>query len=88
MILQVGTQAICNMVTNNLTSIDFIWKIWMSNEKRGSIWSYILSKSNENLIMSALVLIINCIRGNGANWWVERKEEKESMKIKNFSMKQ
>ncbi|KAI7908156.1 spinocerebellar ataxia type 10 protein domain-containing protein [Cokeromyces recurvatus] len=64
MILQVGTQAISNMITSNHTAIDFIWKIWMSNERRGSIWSYILSKNNDNLIMSALVLIINCIRGN------------------------
>ncbi|KAI7887247.1 spinocerebellar ataxia type 10 protein domain-containing protein [Mucor mucedo] len=64
MILQVGTQAICNIITNNQIAIDFIWKIWMSNERRGSIWSLILSKSNENIIMSALVLIINCIRGN------------------------
>ncbi|CAO3652080.1 unnamed protein product [Mucor hiemalis] len=64
MILQVGTQAICNIITNNPVSLDFIWKIWMSNEDRGSIWSLILSKSNESLIMSALVLIINCIRGS------------------------
>lgn len=38
MILQVGTQAICNIITNNPTAIDFIWKIWMTNEERGSIW--------------------------------------------------
>ncbi|KAG2231458.1 hypothetical protein INT48_007531 [Thamnidium elegans] len=64
MILQVGTQAICNIITNNQIAIDFIWKIWMSNQQRGYIWSLILSKSNEGLIMSALVLIINCIRDN------------------------
>ncbi|KAK4513121.1 Protein-tyrosine-phosphatase [Mucor velutinosus] len=63
-ILQVCTQAICNMITNNATAIDFIWKVWMSNEKRGSVWSYMLSKSDTTLIMSTLVLIINCIRGS------------------------
>ncbi|KAI9483386.1 MAG: spinocerebellar ataxia type 10 protein domain-containing protein [Benjaminiella poitrasii] len=64
MILQIGTQAISNMITNNHTAIDFMWKIWMTNAQRGSVLSYILSRSNDNLIMSALVLIINCIRGN------------------------
>lgn len=68
MILQVGTQAICNIITNNQIAIDFIWKIWMSNQQRGYIWSLILSKSNEGLIMSALILIINCIRGNKMRW--------------------
>lgn len=69
MILQVCTQAICNMITNNATAIDFIWKIWMSNEKRGSVWSFMLSKSNSDLITSTLVLIINCIRGNKERWY-------------------
>ncbi|KAL7336255.1 hypothetical protein PS15p_201613 [Mucor circinelloides] len=64
MALQVCTQAICNMITNNATAIDFIWKVWMSNEKRGSVWSYMLSKSDATLIMSTLILIINCIRGS------------------------
>ena len=69
MILQVCTQAICNMITNNATAIDFIWKVWMSNEKRGSVWSFMLSKSNSDLIMSTLVLIINCIRGSKERWY-------------------
>ncbi|KAI8636280.1 spinocerebellar ataxia type 10 protein domain-containing protein [Parasitella parasitica] len=64
MILQVCVQAICNMITKNATAIDFMWKIWMSNEKRGSVWSLMLSKSDSNLIMSTLVLVINCIRGS------------------------
>ncbi|GAN03874.1 conserved hypothetical protein [Mucor ambiguus] len=63
-ILQVCTQAICNMITNNATAIDFVWKVWMSNEKRGSVWSYMLSQSDATLIMSTLVLIVNCIRGS------------------------
>lgn len=68
MVLQVCTQAICNMITNNATAIDFIWKVWMSNEKRGSVWSYMLSKSDATLIMSTLILIINCIRGSQERW--------------------
>ncbi|KAG0760662.1 hypothetical protein G6F57_009073 [Rhizopus arrhizus] len=61
LLLQVSTQAICNMITNHSMAIDVVWQEWMLN---GSIWSDILSKNNDNLITSVLVLMINCIRGN------------------------
>ncbi|RCI02178.1 hypothetical protein CU098_002950 [Rhizopus stolonifer] len=64
LILQVGTQAICNMLTNNSTDIATVWHAWLTEPERGMLWSYVLSKSDDGLIMSALVLIINCIRGH------------------------
>ncbi|KAI8367093.1 spinocerebellar ataxia type 10 protein domain-containing protein [Blakeslea trispora] len=64
LILQVSTQAVCNMITNNPAALNEIWTAWLSNPERGMLWSYILSRSNESLIMSALVLVINCIRGS------------------------
>ncbi|KAI8379932.1 spinocerebellar ataxia type 10 protein domain-containing protein [Choanephora cucurbitarum] len=64
LILQVSTQAVCNMITNNSAALNETWTAWLTHSERGSLWSYILSRSNESLIMSALVLVINCIRGS------------------------
>ncbi|KAI8080346.1 spinocerebellar ataxia type 10 protein domain-containing protein [Thamnidium elegans] len=67
MILQVGTQAICNIITNNQIAIDFIWKIWMSNQQRGYIWSLILSKITSKIgkdILAAILGDIERLHGN------------------------
>ncbi|CEI94918.1 hypothetical protein RMCBS344292_09120 [Rhizopus microsporus] len=61
LILQVSTQAICNIITGNPSAIDFAWKEWMTDQSKGRIWCDILSKNNDDLLTSVFVLIINCI---------------------------
>lgn len=38
LILQVSTQAICNIITGNPSAIDFAWKEWMTDQSKGRIW--------------------------------------------------
>lgn len=49
LLLQVSTQAICNMITNHSMAIDVVWQEWMLN---GSIWRYGQDGLRDNILNS------------------------------------
>ncbi|KAL0079756.1 spinocerebellar ataxia type 10 protein domain-containing protein [Phycomyces blakesleeanus] len=65
LLLQVGTQSICNIITGNPTGLE-VWKVWMTT-KRGTLWSTLVCMEDEKVVMSVLVLVLNSIRNSTEN---------------------
>ncbi|KAI9245227.1 spinocerebellar ataxia type 10 protein domain-containing protein [Phascolomyces articulosus] len=61
-ILQIGVQAICNMMTGNNHALETIWKEWMENVDRAHIYSELLGINNDGVVMATMILILNCTR--------------------------
>ncbi|ORY95652.1 spinocerebellar ataxia type 10 protein domain-domain-containing protein [Syncephalastrum racemosum] len=62
LLLRVGTQAVCNMLTGNDLDLEKIWKEWMRDADRGRLYCQLLNMNDETIMMSTLVLVLNCIK--------------------------
>ncbi|KAG2224314.1 hypothetical protein INT45_012883 [Circinella minor] len=62
--MQIGTQAICNMLTGNMAGSKLVWKEWMRDADRGSVYSELLAINDDGVIMATMILILNCIRNS------------------------
>ncbi|CDH59793.1 hypothetical protein RO3G_10444 [Lichtheimia corymbifera JMRC:FSU:9682] len=60
-VVQVGVQAICNFITGNPIALESIWEDWMQQQDRGTIFSDLLAVNDDTVVMSTMVLILNCI---------------------------
>ncbi|CDS14550.1 hypothetical protein LRAMOSA06719 [Lichtheimia ramosa] len=60
-VIQVGVQAICNFITGNPIALESIWEDWMKQQDRGTVFSDLLAVNDDIVVMSTMVLILNCI---------------------------
>ncbi|KAI7882601.1 hypothetical protein K492DRAFT_193407 [Lichtheimia hyalospora FSU 10163] len=60
-VTQVCVQAICNFITGNPIALESVWEDWMQQQDRGTIFSDLLAVNDNTVVMSTMVLILNCI---------------------------
>ncbi|KAI9498139.1 spinocerebellar ataxia type 10 protein domain-containing protein [Zychaea mexicana] len=63
-VMQIGTQAICNMMTGNSIALEFVWEEWMQDINRGHVYSELLGVNDDGVVTATMILILNCIRNS------------------------
>ncbi|KAI8388624.1 spinocerebellar ataxia type 10 protein domain-containing protein [Radiomyces spectabilis] len=63
-LLQISLQAVCNILTGNDAIIETKWTEWMHQSQYESWWNHVLTLNSDAVVLTAFILILNCIRGN------------------------
>ncbi|CAO3642994.1 unnamed protein product [Cunninghamella echinulata] len=61
MIVRIGTQAICNIITGNDKILDIVWTKWC-HDQSFMLWNKVIECNDKDTITSGLILISQCIR--------------------------